>query len=81
MAKNNDYEEEELEVYSNSNWKLQTLAGGAIIGAVAGLAAAFLLTRKAEKNETTVAVTPSDGIKIGLLVFGLLRAIGKLSED
>ncbi len=74
-----DYEE--MEVYSDRTWKLKTLAGGALLGALAGLAGAFLLARRAEKNETTVAVTPTDGIKIGLLVFGLLRAIGKLGED
>jgi H+/Cl- antiporter ClcA len=75
---NND---EEIEVYTDRSWKLKVLGGGALIGAIAGLAGAFLLTRRAEKNETTVAVTPTDGIKIGLLVFGLLRAIGKLGED
>jgi ABC-type Mn2+/Zn2+ transport system permease subunit len=72
---------EEIEEYVDRTWKLQVLAGGALIGALAGLAGAFLLTRRAEKNETTVAVTPTDGIKIGLLVFGLLRALGKLGED
>lgn len=77
MGNDND----EIEVYSDRSWKLKTLAGGAIIGGLAGLAAAFLLTRRAEKNETNVAVTPMDGIRIGLLVFGLLRAIGKLGED
>jgi H+/Cl- antiporter ClcA len=74
-------DDEDIEVYKDRSWKLKTLAGGALIGAIAGLASAFLLTRRAEKNETTVAVTPTDGIKIGLLVFGLLRAIGKLGED
>jgi H+/Cl- antiporter ClcA len=74
-------DEEELEIYSDRSWKLKTLGGGALIGAIAGLASAYLLTRRAEKNETTVVVTPTDGIKIGLLVFGLLRAIGKLGED
>jgi len=74
-------EEEEIEEYVDRTWKLKTLAGGVLIGAVAGLAGAFLLTRRAEKNETTVVVTPTDGIKIGLLVFGLLRALGKLGED
>ena len=74
-------EDEEIEVYTDRSWKLKTLTGGALIGAFAGLVSAFLLTRRAEKNETTVVVTPTDGIKIGLLVFGLLRAIGKLGED
>jgi ABC-type Mn2+/Zn2+ transport system permease subunit len=72
---------EEIEEYADRTWKLKTLAVGTLIGAVAGLAGAFLLTRRAEKNETTVAVTPTDGIKIGLLVFGLLRSLGKLGED
>ena len=74
-------DDDEIEVYSDRSWKMKTLAGGALIGAIAGLAGAFLLTRRAEKNETTVVATPTDGIKIGLLVFGLLRAIGKLGED
>jgi hypothetical protein len=72
---------EEIEEFNDQSWKIKTLAGGALIGAIAGLAGAFLLTRRAEKNDTSVVVTPTDGIKIGLLVFGLLRAIGKLGED
>jgi len=74
-----DYEE--IEVANDRSWVIKTLATGTFLGAVVGLAGAFLLTRRAEKNETSVAVTPTDGIKIGVLVFGLLRAIGKLSED
>ena len=74
-------ENEEIEVVNNRSWVIKTMAAGTFIGAVVGLAGAFLLTRRAEKNETTVAVTPTDGIKSGVLVFGLLRAIGKLGED
>jgi len=74
-------ENEEIEEYVDRSWKIKTLAGGALIGAIAGLAGAFLLTRRAEKKGESVAVTPTEGIKIGVLVLGLLRALGKLGED
>lgn len=54
---------------------------GALIGAVTGLIAASLLNRRAEKNEAETALTTGEGIKIGMLVFGLLRAISSLGDD
>jgi hypothetical protein len=54
---------------------------GAGIGALTGLAAAFLLGRRASKSGGEVTVTPGDGIKIGLLVLGLLRSIASLGGD
>jgi hypothetical protein len=71
----------EIEEYEDKSWKTKTLLGGLAVGAAVGLMGAYLLTRKAEKNETKVAVTPTDGIKIGMLLFGLLRSLGQLSED
>ncbi len=54
---------------------------GALIGAVTGLIAAMLLTRRAEKNERETALTAGEGLKLGVLVFGLLRAIASLGDD
>ena len=54
---------------------------GALIGAVTGLVAAMLLTRRAEKNERETALTAGEGLKLGVLVFGLLRAIASLGDD
>ncbi len=54
---------------------------GALIGAATGLIAAALLNRRAEKNERETAITPGEGLKLGVLVFGLLRAIASLSDD
>jgi hypothetical protein len=59
----------------------RVLLGGAIIGAVTGLIAAMLLNRRAEKNESETAITTGEGIKLGVLVFGLLRAIASLGDD
>lgn len=61
--------------------KGKTLFLGALIGAFTGLIAAMLLTRRAEHDETSTAITTGDGMKIGVLVFGLLRAIASLGDD
>ncbi|MBK6645077.1 MAG: hypothetical protein IPG44_04880 [Anaerolineales bacterium] len=57
------------------------LLGGALIGAMTGLIAAMLINRRAEKNESETAITAGEGIKLGVLVFGLLRAIASLGDD
>jgi gas vesicle protein len=57
------------------------LLGGALVGAVIGLIAAMLINRRAENNESETAITAGEGIKLGVLVFGLLRAISSLGDD
>ena len=61
--------------------KNKTLLAGALIGALTGLFAAMLLQRSAEKNERETAITTGEGLKLGVLVFGLLRAIASLGDD
>ncbi len=59
----------------------RTLLLGALVGAATGLVAAMLLNRRAIKEERTTAITLGEGIKLGLLVFGLLRAIASLGDE
>ena len=61
--------------------KSQTLLFGALIGAATGLVAALLLNRRAERTQRSSALTTGEGLKLGILVFGLLRAIGSLADD
>ena len=61
--------------------KSRIIFGGALLGALIGLVAALLITRRAEKNERETAITTGEGIKIGALIFGLLRAIASLGDD
>lgn len=61
--------------------KSRIILGGALIGAVTGLVAALLLTRRAERSERETALTTGEGLKLGVLVFGLLRAIASLGDD
>jgi len=61
--------------------KSKTLLMGALIGAFTGLLAAMLLQRRAEKGDRETAITTGEGLKLGVLVFGLLRAITSLGDD
>ena len=62
--------------------KRKTLLIGALIGAFTGLLAAMLLERRIEKDEEReTALTTGEGLKLGVLVFGLLRAISSLGDD
>ena len=54
---------------------------GALIGAFTGLVAAMILSRRAEKNEKDTALTAGEGLKLGMLLFGLLRAISSLGDE
>jgi gas vesicle protein len=61
--------------------KSRIILGGALIGAITGLIAAILLARRAERGERETAITAGEGMKLGVLVFGLLRAIASLGDD
>jgi gas vesicle protein len=61
--------------------KNKTILYGALIGAITGLIAAVLITRRAEKNESETAITAGEGMKLGVLIIGLLRAIASLGDD
>lgn len=57
------------------------LVFGALVGAATGLAAAYLMQRRAEETGTEISLTAGDGMKLGLLVMGLLRAVASLGEE
>ena len=62
------------------NWKPKVLIIGAVLGALVGLGAAFLLAQNAEKEGKPPQITPGDGVKLGVLVMGLLRMVSTLGE-
>ena len=61
--------------------KTRTLIIGAVIGAATGVLAAMLLNRREDGDETASTLTAGEGLKLGVLVIGLLRAISSLGED
>ena len=69
---------EDAEVVDNQ--KLVTLAIGGLIGALIGLAAAYLLWNNAEKSGGEIQVSAGEGISLSLLVMGLLRQVAKIGD-
>jgi len=59
----------------------RTLLFGALIGAFTGLVAAMLLQRRAEKTGTEITLSTGEGIQLGVMILGLLRAISSLGEE
>jgi hypothetical protein len=63
------------------NLKIRTLLVGGTLGALVGLGAAFLLTKRAEQKGQPLAITPAKGVQLGVILAGLLRSILSLGED
>jgi hypothetical protein len=72
-------EQKEL-VEMDTSWTGQVLVIGAVIGALTGLASAYLLIQRAKKRAEAPNLNASEGIKLGLLVFGLLRQVAMLGS-
>jgi hypothetical protein len=68
---------ETMEIATTDNWKPKALLIGGVIGAAVGAAAAYLLVKRS-KEDGAPKVTIGDGVKIGVLVIGLLRSITNL---
>jgi hypothetical protein len=72
----NRYPDDELK-----SWKTKVMIAGAIIGALAGAGAAFIYTQRAQDPYHKPEFTSGDGVKLGLLLLGLLRQVSSLGDD
>ena len=81
MAKkeNKVFEQNEMAEIDTS-WAGQVLVIGAVVGALTGLAGAYLLIQRAKKRAEPPNLNASEGIRLGLLVFGLLRQVTLLGS-
>jgi hypothetical protein len=59
----------------DQNAKKKTIILGVVIGALTGVASAYILIKRAEDEEKNPELTPGEGIQLGLGVLGLLRLI------
>jgi len=71
--------DKEKSIVPAAYWKPRILVIGAVIGAVVGALAAYLLVQNADE-EAPPQMTPGKGVKLGLMVFSLLKSISLLKE-
>jgi glucokinase len=76
LDKNKEAKMDEITKVENQTSKI--LAAGAIIGALTGIGTAYLLTKNAEREGEELAISTGQGLKLGLLILGMLRQILKL---
>jgi len=69
---------ETMEITTLDSWKPKALAIGGVIGAAVGIAAAYLLIQHSKDDDSPPKIGVGEGVKIGVLVFGLLRSISNL---
>ena len=72
-------EENEIVKYDTA-WVSQVLVIGGLVGALTGLGAAYLLVQRAKKRDERPNLSALEGVKLGVLVFGLLRSVAMLGS-
>ena len=58
----------------------RTLVIGTIIGALTGLAASYVLLKRADENEKELRITPQEGVKLGVGIASMFKLITSLND-
>jgi len=61
------------------DWRPKVLVVGAVVGALVGLGAAYLFIQNVEDNSQPPEITAGKGLKLGLLLLGLVRSVADLA--
>lgn len=62
------------------NQQSKVLLIGALAGAATGIVAAMMLQRRAEKTGTEISLSAGEGIQLGVMIMGVLRAVAALAD-
>jgi len=62
----------------DSGWKVKVLIVGSLVGALTGLGAAYLIISKSQEHDEPPKIRAGDGVRLALLLLGLVRQIGEL---
>ncbi len=63
------------------NSKGRTILIGVLIGAATGLVAAMMINRRAEQTGESTSITTGEGLKLSVMIVGLLRAIASMGDE
>ncbi len=73
--------EQGQDVVVDTAWTSKVLGIGAVLGAVTGLFASYLLVQQTRKKGVMPEIDAGEGIRLALLLFGLLRSVATLGSD
>jgi hypothetical protein len=62
------------------NQQNKVLLIGALAGAAMGVVAAMMLQRRAERTGTEITLSTGEGIQLGMMALGLIRAVAGLAD-
>lgn len=78
MTKQMDvYQSDELD----TTWKKKILLIGGVVGVAVGLGSAYMLIKNVEKTGKQPTLQPREGLKLAILMFGLVRNVANLWEE
>lgn len=63
------------------NQQTKVLLVGALAGAAMGVVAAMMLQRRAERTGTEISLSAGEGIQLGMMALGLIRAVAALADS
>ncbi len=66
---------------NDTNWRLRTFIIGGVVGALFGVASAYIYVRAYEKEGHPPELAPSEAVGLGLTALGLLRQIAAVNEE
>ena len=71
----------EQESVSENNWKTKVIIASTVLGAFAGLAAGYLLSRTAEESSgEPPKIDTMDALKVAIGAIGIVRGIAALGD-
>ncbi len=61
-------------------WRSKTLLIGGLLGALTGIGIAMLLVKRAERQGGEMKLSTGEGMRLGLLILGMLRQVADLAS-
>ena len=68
------------EELQDQQWKSKVLLIGGFIGAAVGVGTTYLLVKQAERKGEPLRLGTGEGLRLGMLVLGMLRQVSSLGD-
>jgi len=65
---------------ADETWKTKTIVIGGALGAVIGVAGAYLIVQRVQSRDEQISFSVGKGVKLGVIIFTLLRQVAQLED-